>query len=157
METEYRLLILGIHSLWHKVQNGFTFNSNNNTNVILFYLFFREVLPQSRLWNLNARWCWWKCRERSNSASRDTSWFLYVCSVEPHCEPFVDLRFWRIVKWITWNYRLSNWRGRIPRKAQYKDVFWRTIEILQRASIFEVNCCLKVYNAHLKLTSPILG
>ena len=33
----------------------------------------------------------------------------------------------------------------------------RTIEILQRARIFQSNCCLKVHNAHSKLASPISG
>ena len=40
-------------------------------------------------------------------------------------------------------------------KPQYKDVFWRSKEILQRARIFKANCCLKVHNAHL--ASPISG
>ena len=38
----------------------------------------------------------------------------------------------------------------ISRKVQYKDVYRRTIEILQRARIFKANCCLKVHNAYLK-------
>ena len=37
------------------------------------------------------------------------------------------------------------------RNVQYKDVYGRTIEILQHASIFKTNCCLKVHNADLKL------
>ena len=45
-------------------------------------------------------------------------------------------------------------RVRLP---QYKDVYRRTIEILQRAHIFKVNCCFKVHNANLKLASPISG
>ena len=45
----------------------------------------------------------------------------------------------------------------ISRKAQYKDVYERTIETLQRAAIFKVNYCLKVHNAHRKLVSPISG
>ena len=32
-----------------------------------------------------------------------------------------------------------------------------TIEILQRTQIFKVICCLKVHNAHVKLTLQILG
>ena len=45
----------------------------------------------------------------------------------------------------------------ISRKPQYKDVYRRTIEMTQRAHTFQVNCCLKVHNARLKLLSPILG
>ena len=47
--------------------------------------------------------------------------------------------------------------GIVSRNAQYKDVYGRTIEIPQRALIFKANWCFKVYNAHLKLASPILG
>ena len=43
----------------------------------------------------------------------------------------------------------------IAQKPQYKDVYRRTIEIPQRTHIIKANCCLKVYNAHLKLPSPI--
>ena len=39
----------------------------------------------------------------------------------------------------------------------YKDVYMRTIEILQCAHIFKANCCLKVQDVHLKLALPILG
>ena len=39
----------------------------------------------------------------------------------------------------------------------YKDVCRRTIEMLQRAHILKVNCCLKVHNARLKLASQISG
>ena len=42
-------------------------------------------------------------------------------------------------------------------KPQYKDVYRRTIEMLQRTRIFKVNKWLKVHNAQLKLTSPISG
>ena len=57
---------------------------------------------------------------------------------------------------ILWNFILT-----IPihtEKLRYKDVFERTIEILQRARIFKGNCYLKVHNALLKLlvVSPIL-
>ena len=45
----------------------------------------------------------------------------------------------------------------VSRKSQYKDVYRRTIEMPQRARTFQVNCCLKVHNAHLKLLSPISG
>ena len=45
----------------------------------------------------------------------------------------------------------------ISRKPQYKDVYRRTIEMPQRARTFQVNCCLKVHNAHLKLLSSISG
>ena len=45
---------------------------------------------------------------------------------------------------------LSNSKSRKP---QYKDVYWKTIEILQRAHIFKGNCCLKVHDAHLNLAS----
>ena len=41
--------------------------------------------------------------------------------------------------------------GSISRKAQYKDVYRRTIEILQRAQIWKANCCLKVHNAAHKV------
>ena len=45
----------------------------------------------------------------------------------------------------------------ISRKPQYKDVYRRTIEMPQRARTFQVNCCLKIHNAHQKLLllSPI--
>ena len=43
----------------------------------------------------------------------------------------------------------------ISRKPQYKNLYRRTIEMSQRARTFQVNCCLKVHNAHLKLLSPI--
>ena len=39
----------------------------------------------------------------------------------------------------------------VPRNTQYKDVYRRTIEILQRTRIFKANCCLKVHNVSLKL------
>ena len=45
----------------------------------------------------------------------------------------------------------------IPRKAHYKDIHRRTIEIVQRNRTLEDNCCLKVHNAHIKLASPISG
>ena len=45
----------------------------------------------------------------------------------------------------------------ISGKAQYKDVYRKTIEILQRDCIFKTNCCLRIHNAHLKLASPISG
>ena len=41
------------------------------------------------------------------------------------------------------------------RNGQYKDVYWRTIEIPQCTHIFKAKCCLKVHNVHLKLQSPI--
>ena len=52
---------------------------------------------------------------------------------------------------------LSFWFENVSRNVQYKDVVRRTIEIPQRALIFEAHYCLKVHNAHLKLASPILG
>ena len=39
--------------------------------------------------------------------------------------------------------------------TQYKDVYRRTIEMPQRPRTFQVNYCLKVHNAHLKLLSPL--
>ena len=45
----------------------------------------------------------------------------------------------------------------ISRKAQYKNVFRRTIEILRRAGFFKANCCLKVYNAHFKVSIANFG
>ena len=45
----------------------------------------------------------------------------------------------------------------VSRKAWYEDVYRRTIEMLQRTRIFKANCCLKVQNAHFKLTLPISG
>ena len=39
--------------------------------------------------------------------------------------------------------------------TQYKDIYRRTIEMLQSVCIFKANCCLKVHNAHLMLSSPI--
>ena len=42
---------------------------------------------------------------------------------------------------------LTAWaREGISRKAQYKDVYRRTIEMPQRAHTFKVDCCLKVHN-----------
>ena len=38
-----------------------------------------------------------------------------------------------------------------PERPQYKDVYMRTKEMLQRSDIFKVNRCLKVHSAHLKL------
>ena len=49
---------------------------------------------------------------------------------------------------------------RIPKDTQNKDVYRRTIEILKRAHIFEVNCFLEVHmvhNAHLKIALPNSG
>ena len=43
------------------------------------------------------------------------------------------------------------------RKAQYKEVYSRTIEILQRGSILKSNCCLKIHNAHLKVSIANIG
>ena len=43
------------------------------------------------------------------------------------------------------------------RKPQEKGVYRRTREMPQRARTFQVNCCLKVHNAHLKLLSSISG
>ena len=37
----------------------------------------------------------------------------------------------------------------VSRKPQYKDIFRKTIELLQRARILKVNYCLKVHNVHL--------
>ena len=45
----------------------------------------------------------------------------------------------------------------VSRKPQYKDVYRRTMEVPQCAHTFQVNCCLKVHNAHPKLLSPISG
>ena len=45
----------------------------------------------------------------------------------------------------------------VSRKAQYEDVYKRTIENLQRVLIFKANCCLKVHYAHLKLALLISG
>ena len=45
----------------------------------------------------------------------------------------------------------------VSRKAQYKDVCGRTIEILQRSCIFKANCCLKFHNAHSKLGSGYIS
>ena len=47
--------------------------------------------------------------------------------------------------------------GVVSRKAQYKDVYRSTIEILQHARIFKASCCLKVHNVPLNLASPISG
>ena len=43
------------------------------------------------------------------------------------------------------------------RRAQHKDVYRRTIEILQSANIFKANGCSKIHNAPLKLASPVSG
>ena len=40
-------------------------------------------------------------------------------------------------------------------KSLYKDAYRRTIEILQLSRILNANCCLKVDNANIKLTSPV--
>ena len=45
----------------------------------------------------------------------------------------------------------------VSRKSQYKDVYRRTIEKLQRARILRLKCSLKVHKAHLKLVSQISG
>ena len=47
--------------------------------------------------------------------------------------------------------------GHVSRKPQYKDVYRRTIEMPERARTFQIICCLRVHNAHLKLLSPISG
>ena len=44
----------------------------------------------------------------------------------------------------------------VSRKSQYKDVYRKTREILQRARIFKANCCLKVHNEDLNLASQRL-
>ena len=56
-------------------------------------------------------------------------------------------------------FNICNKTNNLSRKPQYKDVYSRTIEMLdlQRARTFKVNCCLKVHNPHQKLLSPILG
>ena len=49
-------------------------------------------------------------------------------------------------------------KANVSRKAQYKEVCRRTIEILQHSHIFKAKfAVLKVHNAHLKLASPISG
>ena len=45
----------------------------------------------------------------------------------------------------------------VSQKSQYKDVNRRTKEILQRAPIFKANYCLKVRNAHLKVSIANFG
>ena len=45
----------------------------------------------------------------------------------------------------------------VSRKAQNKDVYRRTIEILQHACIFKANFYSKFHNAHLKLASSVSG
>ena len=57
-------------------------------------------------------------------------------------------------RWCKWY-----WIKYVSRNGQYKGVYRRTIEILQRASIFKARCCLKVHNAHvhLQLALSILG
>ena len=39
------------------------------------------------------------------------------------------------------------------RSTQYKDICTGTIEMQQRAHIFKINCCLKVYKVHIHVTS----
>ena len=59
------------------------------------------------------------------------------------------------VKFFTENCTKTKNIGPTLRKAQYKDVSMRTIEILQRARSLKANCCFNVHNVHLKLASPI--
>ena len=62
---------------------------------------------------------------------------------------------------LTWNalYILKHVPNTdiVSRKAEYKDVYRRTIEIPQRTLIFKDNCYLNVDNASLKLASSISG
>ena len=44
-----------------------------------------------------------------------------------------------------------------PPKSRYKNVYKRTIEMLQHAHIFKVNFYFKAHNAHFKLALLILG
>ena len=44
-------------------------------------------------------------------------------------------------------------RSNVSRKAEYKDIYRKTIEIPQRTRIIKDNCSLKVHNAPLKLAS----
>ena len=43
----------------------------------------------------------------------------------------------------------------VSRKPQYKDIYRRIIEMPHHAHTFQVNRCLKVHRAHLKLPLPI--
>ena len=45
----------------------------------------------------------------------------------------------------------------ISLNTQYKDVDTRTVEILQRTRTFNIDCCVKVHNAHFRLALPISG
>ena len=45
----------------------------------------------------------------------------------------------------------------VSRNAQYKDIYRRTIEILQCTHILKANCCLKVHNVPLTLASSMSG
>ena len=88
-----------------------------------------------------------------------------------HGEVVHRAKYWSpcvVITQLFWNNLLKVFQegsgARVPkcsrlvsRKAQNKDVYRRTIEILQRAHIFKVNCFLKVYNAHLKLALAKFG
>ena len=57
------------------------------------------------------------------------------------------------IKWV-WNflprpYMIIVDMRSVSRRTQYKEVYRRTIEILQWAPTFKVNCCFKVHNLHL--------
>ena len=45
----------------------------------------------------------------------------------------------------------------ISLNTQYKDVDTRTVEILQRTRTFNIDCCVKVHNAHFRLALQISG
>ena len=58
---------------------------------------------------------------------------------------------------LCWDVAFSTSVSCASGKSQHKDVYRRTIEILQCGHIFKVNCCLKAHNASLKLALPISG
>ena len=106
------------------------------------------TLTLSDVWPLRTRTLGWKPDEGVNN------------KISAHVLEVNDFRFcWAIIDsgackvvYIWWQENTH-----VSRKPQYKDVYRRTIEILQRPHIFKINCCLKVHNAHLKLASPISG
>ena len=80
---------------------------------------------------------------------RHNTYTISVLDAHPHPTPFSPIQFNPV--------HFHAVAAKTTRKGQYKYVHKRTIEILQRAHIFNTNCCLKVHNAHLKLVSQISG
>ena len=84
--------------------------------------------------------------ERS-TAEKKTKYYI------PSCTKSLNVSILCSLSDILTKYYSDN----VSRKPQYKDVYRRTVEMPQCAHTYQVNCCLKVHNAHLKLLSPISG